>query len=310
MRRRQRAVQGFAARHRVHAIALDAGIDTVRVWPAGDELAEFATPVGVARSGEPRTRATASIIEAARYPIRRRLPPLTRRRRHGFRVAVTVPACATQSDRRRVERAVHLLNRDQPVLLMETPLAAATGVGVDVAAAAVPIVLDVGVHGSEAALVAEGRIIDALGCTSGSHHIEHAVVTHLFRRHHVLATPAMAWQALRLGAAVIDGPDGDAPVALPLSPAELAVEISDPTAAIVNLVRRLSDRATTLLDRDPLERGLVLVGGGALFPQLARTLRAELHAPVIVPREPRRAAIRGVARLLSEAERYPRLWDS
>ena len=303
-----RAESGFAARHRVHAIALDAGTDSVQLWRPDGELVEFPTPIAATRPAGARANGTAGIVAASGHAIRRRLPRLTRRRRGGFRIAATVPACASRSARQHLEKALRALNRDQQVLLMEAPLAAAAGAGVDTAGAAPRLVLDVGVHGSEVAVLAEGRVLDAASCDAGCHDIERAVLAHLYRRHHILATPNVAWQALQAGTATILRPDGNTRVALRLSGAELAVEISDPTATIVSAVRRLAQRAAAVLDRDPFEHGLLLVGGGALVPQLARTLRAELGADVHIPHDPRRTAVRGVARLINEAERYPQLW--
>lgn len=304
----KRTGTGFAARHRVHAVALDAGTDTVRLWRPDGELVEFPTPIAATRPARARATGTAAIVDASQHVIRRRLPRLTRRRRRGFRVAAAVPACASRSARQHLETALHALNRNQTVQLMEAPLAAAAGAGVDTAAAVPRVVLDVGVHGSEAAIVAEGRVLDAVACATGCRNIEHAILDHLYRRHHILATPNAAWQALQVGSATVVHANGDGPVAIRLNGAELAIEISDPTATIVSAVRRLSQRAATVLDRDPLEHGLLLVGGGALVPQLARTLRAELGTDVHVPHDPTRAAIRGLARFIDEADRYPQLW--
>jgi len=289
---------GFTARHRNHAVGLDAGGDTVRLCCPDGHLVEFPTPVASTRPARSRPNATAGIVEASQHALRRRLPRLTRRRRRGFRVAATVPAGAGRPARQQLESALRALNRDQPVMLMEAPLAAAAGAGVDTAGATPRVVLDVGAHGSEVAIVAEGRVLDAVGCAAGCHDIEDAI----------LATANAAWHALRVGSATILPPDDDTRVAMRLSAAELAVEISDPTATIVSAVRRLTQRAAAVLDRDPLEHGVLLVGGGALIPQVARTLRAELGTGVHVPQDPRRAAVRGVAQFIEEAERNPYLW--
>ena len=303
-----RAGTGFATRHWVHAVALDAGTDTVRLWRPDGEFVEFPTPLMGSRPARTRANGSAAIVDAASHAIRRRLPRLTRRRRRGFQVAATVPASASRPARQRLEAALRALNRDQPVILMDAPLAAAAGAGLDTASAVPRLVLDVGVHGSEVALVAEGRVLDAVGCATGCQDIEHAILRHLYRRHRILATPNVAWRALQAGSATIVHPDDDTPIAVRLNGSELSVEISDPTATIVSAVRRLTQRAAAVLDRDPLEHGVLLVGGGALVRQLARTVEVELGADVHVPPDPRRTAIRGDARFIGEAERYPQLW--
>lgn len=310
MKRSAGAAGAFAVRHRQHALALDAGADTVRLWLPDGELVTFDTPLSAIRPAIARTDATPTIVAASRHAIRRRLPRLTRRRRGGFRVAATVPACASRQTRKRLQAELHELNRHQPVLLMDAPLAAAAGAGVDTASTLPRVVLDVGVHGSEAAVIAEGRILDATGCSEGCRAIEQAILAHLFRRHHVLATPHAGWQTLRVGSATVLDPREDAPHPVQVSPAELAAEISGPVGEIVGTVRRLTQRAAAVLDRDPLEHGVLLVGGGALVPQLAQTLRAELGTQVQIPRDPRRVAARGAGLLVAEAERHPRLWDT
>jgi rod shape-determining protein MreB len=301
---------GFSARHRHHALALDAGADLVRMWLPDGELISFPTPGGATRLTTARTDAAPTIVAASRHAIRRRLPRITRRRRGGFCVAATVSACASGATRRRLQAELHQLNRDQPVLLMDAPLAAAAGAGVDTASALPRVVLDVGVHGSEAAIIAEGRVLDAAGCPEGCHAVERAILGHLYRRHHILATPRAGWQALHAGAATVTDAHEDSPHRVQVSPAELAADISGPIAGIVTTVRRLTERGAAVLDRDPLEHGVLLVGGGALVPQLARTIRAELGTQVHIPRDPRRVAARGVGLLVAEAERHPRLWDN
>ena len=301
---------GFGGRHRHHAVGLDAGADMVRMWLPDGELITFAAPIAATRLTALRTDATPTIVAASQHAIRRRLPRATRRRRRGFCVAATVPACAGGPTRRRLQAQLHELNRDQPVLLMDAPLAAAAGAGVETASTLPRVVLDVGVHGSEAAIIAEGRVLDAAGCPEGCHAVERAILTHLYRRHHILATPQAGWQALHVGAAIVTDAQVDLPHRVRLSPAELAADISGPIAGIVRTVRRLTERGASVLDRDPLEHGVLLVGGGALVPQLARTIRAELGTQVRIPRDPRRVAARGVGLLVAEAERHPRLWDN
>lgn len=94
-----------------------------------------------------------------------------------------------------------------------------------------------GVHGSEVAVLADGRVIDAIAIEQGCHDIEQTVLAHVYRRHRVLAAPHAVWHALRLGSAV----------------------------AFTAAVRRLAGRTSQRLDRDALEQGLVVVGGGSTW---------------------------------------------
>lgn len=299
-----------APRRPSHAIGLDAGASTLRLWlGAATDLAERATPVVAARTISDRPEATGRLLDVCRDVIKRQLPRTVRRSRAGFAVAVAVPATASTSGRRSVETAVSEMNRGQPVLLMDAALAAAAGAGLDISSTVPRLVLDVGVHGSEAAVLADGRIIDAIAIGQGCHEIERAVLAHLYRQHHVLAAPHAAWRALRLGSAV-GFTASDVAVPVRVSHPELAAQLSGPAAEITAAVRRLACRSGQRIGRDTFEQGLVVVGGGATVPLLLTTLAEELHCPVVAAPDPRRAVARGLGLLLGEAQRCPELWAS
>lgn len=272
-----------------HAIGLDAGASTLRLCLGSSAgPIETATPTVATRMISNRPEATGRLIDLCRDVIRRQLPRSVRRSRAGFAVAVAVPATASTSARRNVEAALRKINRGQPVLLMDAPLAAAAGAGIDISSTVPRLVLDVGVHGSEAAVLADGRVIDAIAIGQGCHQIERAVLAHLCRRHHVLAAPYAAWRALRLGAAQLSGP---------------AAEI---TAAVGQLGRRSGER----IGRDTFEHGLVVVGGGGSVRLLLTTLAEDLHCAVVAAPDPGRAVVRGLGLLLDEAQRCPEVWAS
>jgi rod shape-determining protein MreB len=192
---------------------------------------------------------------------------------------------------------------------MDAPLAAAAGAGLDISSTTPHMILDVGVHGSEIAVLADGRVIDAIAIEQGCHEIEHAVLAHLYRRHHVLAAPHAAWRALRLGSAVAFTAD-DVAVPVQVSRPELAAQLSGPATEITAAVRRLACRTGQRIDRDVLEQGLVVVGGGSTVPLLLTTLAEELRCSVGAAPDPLRAVVRGLGLLLGETQHYPQVWAS
>jgi len=299
-----------APRRPRHAVGLDAGASTLRLWAArGDPLAETPTPVVAARTIRDRPEGTGPLIEACGDVILRQLPRAVRRSREGFAVAVAVPATASTTARRRVQTVVTEMNRGQPVLLMDAPLAAAAGAGLDISSSRPRMVLDIGVYGGEVALLADGRILEATAIGQGCHEIEQAVLAHLYRRHRVLAAPHAAWRALRLGSAVAFTAD-DVAVPVQVSGPELAAQLSGPAGEITAAVRRLALRAGQQLDRDALDQELVVVGGGSTVPLILTTLAEELCCSVVAASDPTRAVIRGLGLLLEEGRRCRRVWDS
>lgn len=287
-----------------HAIGLDAGASTLRVWAgSGADPVEAVTSVVGARTVAVRAEATGPLIHACRDELKRHLPRHVRHSRTGFAVAVAVPATASSMARRRVESIVSELNCGQPVLLMDAPLAAAAGSGLDISGTAPHLLLDVGVHGSEVALLAEGRLRDALAISRGCQEIERAVLAYLYRRHHLRPPGQGAGHALRL-----TPPTGGSAVPTQGCHPELAARLSSVVAEIAAGVWRLAGRAGQRIGHDALEHGLMVVGGGAAASQLLAMLSAELRCPVVAAVDPRRAIVRGLGELLCETRRYPQIW--
>ena len=309
MSRASRGASNLTRRGRNRVLAIDAGASAVRVWTPGEDIIEVGTATSERRRAYDRADATGAILAATRDVIRPELPRALRRHRHGFRVAVAVPARASVTGRRRAQAAAQAVNRGGPVVLMEAPLAAAIGANVDIAGTTPRIVLDVGVHGSEAAVLFDGRVVDVVSCYVGCHDVERAVVAHVYRRHHVVAAPHAAWRALRGGALTTFVGGGGNRTEIRVNETELAADLSVPIAPIVGSVRRVVQRAGSRLGTDILAGGIVVVGGGGFLPALLDTLRAEFGARTVSALDPRRAIIRGLAEFVGEAGRHPRLWS-
>ena len=277
MRRSGRGTRNLTGRGRNRALAVDAGASTLRLWTPEGGLKRIPTLPGKRRHFQDRSNATGVMIEDDQGAILQYLPYARRWRRRAFPVTVAVPALATAGARRRAEAAATAVNNGGPVVLMEAPLAAAIGANVDIAGTTPRIVLDVGVFGSEAAIVADGRIVEAMGCRTGCYDIERVVLT-------------------AIGSSV------------KVNRAELLANLNGPISAIVNLVQRVAERGNARLETDVLRNGVVVVGGGGSVSPLIVTLGPELGTRVTAVSDPRHAVIRGLREFVAEASCHPRFW--
>ncbi|MER6945866.1 rod shape-determining protein [Nonomuraea sp. NPDC000554] len=162
------------------------------------------------------------------------------------RVLVGVPVAATRIDRLAVKASVSQAARC-PVVLVEEPLAAAVGCGLDITGSRPRLLLDVGAGIIEAVALGDSAITDA-GAIQ------------------ITASPR------------------------PTLPAYALDSVTD---MVADLLRRLPAQ------QRPAARanGLLLTGGGARDPRLARHLCAKLRVSVTPALEPAHATIRGLARL-------------
>ncbi|MEV4299114.1 rod shape-determining protein [Microbispora rosea] len=174
------------------------------------------------------------------------------------RVLLGVPVTASRLDRRAAYAAVSSAARCR-VTIVEEPLAAAVGCGVDIADPRPRILLDVGAGIAEAVVIRAGEIADA-------------------------------------GAVQVDVQvDGGGPARGAGCPAYARERV---VAMVADLIARIPAALRATARR----QGLLITGGGARDPELARKLCAELRITVGPAPDPVNATVRGLACLLPTVE--------
>jgi len=288
-------------RRATRAIAVDLGATQHRVSIEGRGLI-LQTP---ARTGSPwqAARQPACVRVAGDFAdiLRSALPRSLRHRRSGFPLALAVPAALDDDQKTHVRDAALSVNNEQPVLLMEGVLAAASAAEFDVTGELSRLIIDIGAGRTEIAAAVRGQVMRSLNLGVGTRDIERAVIAHLYERHRVLATPAAARGVLKYGSAREQHTRGS--LSVPVNSEDLQTAIRASAAPIVGAVRELLREAGAATRTDVL-----VTGGGATIPPLVATVALDVPGAVVTPRDPRRAVIRGLAGLLDEARRFPRLW--
>jgi rod shape-determining protein MreB len=234
-------------------------------------------------------------------------------------VIVCVPTGITQVERTAVEEATLGAGASR-AFLIEEPLAGAIGAGLPVAEPVGSLVVDVGGGTSEMALTALGGMVVAHSIRVGGYELDEAIVRSVQSTEKLLIGQEQA-EALKLelGSAV----DGvDVPLTGEVAGRDLVTGLlrritvgSDavraalerPLAQIVDAVKDVLERTPAELSSDLADRGLMLVGGGALLRGFDELLRRETRLPVTVADEPLTAVARGAGAALEELETLRRL---
>lgn len=175
---------------------------------------------------------------------------------------LTAPVLGGVAYRAEARAAVEVL-RPRAVLTIPTARAVASAADADLTRPL--LVVDVGAHLTEVALLADGAVVDA--------------------RHTALGTSDLDSRVM--------------PTATPTPPSN---QITD---CIVAMVTAMLAQDRTSRTREALSRGALLAGGGALLPDVSRGLTERLHAPVQPVPAPHTAAVRGAAKLLRAAHAHP-----
>ena len=229
----------------------------------------------------------------------------------GFRsrahVIVCVPSGITPVERSAVEEATRGAGAARAMLIDE-PLAAAIGSGLPVSESVGSLVVDIGGGTSEMAVTALGGLVVAHSIRVGGYELDEAIVRDIQAQHKLLIGQEQA-EALKLevGSAL---PGVDVPAAAEVAGRDLVTgllrrvsiesefvrrALARPLDQIVTAVEDLLERTPPELASDVADRGLMLVGGGALLRGFDELLRRRTGLHVTVAEDPLTTVARGAA---------------
>ena len=232
-------------------------------------------------------------------------------------VIVCVPSGVTPVERSAVEEAT-LAAGAARAFLIEEPLAAAIGAGLPVGESIGSLVVDVGGGTSEMAVTALGGLVVAHSIRVGGYELDEAIV-HFVQEHEKLLIGQEQAEALKLeiGSAMAGFDTTDAADVAgrdlvtgllrraTVDPDQVRAALRRPLAQIVEAVKDVLERTPPELSADISDRGLMLVGGGALLRGFDELLRRETGLAVTVADDPLTTVARGAGRALEELETLP-----
>ena len=239
------------------------------------------------------------------------------RGRHGRfdspHVIVCVPSGVTDVERRAVEEATVGAGARRAYLIEEA-MAGAIGANLPVAEATGQMIVDIGGGTSETAVIALGGMVVSRSLRVGGYELDEAIVRHVNHTHRLLIGQEQAERAkLEIGSVVPQPEQLEVQVAgrdlltgllkrVTLTSGELRHVLRQAATPIVAAVKETLEQTPPELAADISDRGLVLVGGGALLRGLDELLTEETGLPVHVAEEPLTCVARGAGHSLDEID--------
>ncbi|QJD81522.1 rod shape-determining protein [Spirosoma rhododendri] len=233
------------------------------------------------------------------------------------RMVVCIPSGITEVEKRAVKDSCeHAGARD--VYMVYEPLAAAVGIGIDIAQPTGTMIIDIGGGTTEIAVIALSGIV----CEQ-SIHIAGDVFTRdivdYMRREHNLLIGERSGEAIKVhvGSALPEliSPPADyqirgrdlmtgIPKEIKVTYGEIAYCLDRSIAKIEEATLKVLEMAPPELSADIYTNGIHLTGGGALLHGLGERLSVKTHLPVQVADDPLRAVVRGTGAFLQDLVRY------
>jgi rod shape-determining protein MreB len=220
---------------------------------------------------------------------------------------VCVPSGATWVERRSVAAALEARRR-YSVQLIDEPVAAAAGAGLDLAAGAGGFIVDIGGGTTEVAAVAGWRVVRAESLRMAGNAMDEAIVN-AARSGLGLILSQRAARQLKVELGLTGGPDGWAEAVgldaarrtprLEKVPGELVATALEPVvAAIGRTVQEVLSDIPAGLAEDVMRGKVRLTGGGALLPGLSSRIESIAEISAVVAEDPLRCVVRGAALLV------------
>ena len=230
------------------------------------------------------------------------------------RMVICVPSGVTEVERRAVRDSGERANARQ-VFLIEEPVAAAIGIGLDISKPVGSIIIDIGGGTTEIAVIALNGVVTKEAIRVAGDEMDTAIIQ-WFRNEHKLEVGPSTAESIKksVGSAMrvktemiaVKGRDlvSGIPKTIEVSSDEIRQALKDPINAIVEAVKRALERTPPELSSDILDQGIIMTGGGSMLKGIDQLIREQTSVPVNIAEDPLLSVVRGTGKVLEDVKKY------
>ena len=231
------------------------------------------------------------------------------------RVLICVPCTSTQVERRAIRESA-LSAGAREVKLIEEPMAAAIGAGLQVEEASGCMVVDIGGGTTEIAIISLNGVVYRDSIRVGGDRFDESIVSYVRRKYGSLigdSTAERIKQEIGCGYKSDDLKEIDVrgrhlaegvPRSFTLTNDEILAALEEPLDAMMRSVKLALEQSPPELAADIAESGIVLTGGGALLTDLDKRISSETGLPVFIAEDPLTCVARGGGKALELMDRH------
>ncbi len=234
------------------------------------------------------------------------------------RVLVGVPCKATEVEKRAIRESVLGAGASE-VRLIDEPMAAAIGAGLNVGEANGCMVVDIGGGTTEIAIISLNGVVYADSVRIGGDRFDEAIINYVRKNFGIIIGDATAERIKQEVGCAFGGRElreidvrgrnlaEGVPRQFTLNSDEILEALQEPLQGIVQAVKGALEQSPPELASDIAENGIVLTGGGALLRDIDKLLMEETGLPVIVAEDPLSCVAKGGGKALETMD--PRHFD-
>ena len=236
------------------------------------------------------------------------------------RVVICVPSGVTNVERRAVIEAAMQAGASKTVV-MEEPLAAAIGAGLDIANSNGSMVVDMGGGTTDVAILSLSGVVISQSLRIGSNTFDEAIIRYLERFKHITVGNHTAEEVkILIGTALPDGRQLTAdvrgrstetglPMMIDVDSQEVRKALEEPIQTILRAIVSILEKTPPELAADIADHGIVLTGGGLLLDGFDRLISQTTGMAAYLCDEPLLCVANGAGKALREMDRLKDSFD-
>ena len=227
------------------------------------------------------------------------------------RIMVSIPTGITSVEKRAVLEAAMNAGASKTYLI-EEPLAAALGAGLDISVPSGSMVIDIGGGTTDIAILSMGGVVVDSSIRIGGDAFDDAIVRYVKKVHNVLIGEPTAEEIKIKVATVHSEGRSDAievrgrdlvtgmPTTIKVTSADARAALREPVYSMIATIRGVLEKCPPELSADIVDKGMVLTGGGAMLDGLAQLLTDETGIKTTVAENPLDCVALGTGKALGE----------
>lgn len=229
------------------------------------------------------------------------------------RIMVCVPTGVTEVEKRAVEEATRQAGA-RDVYIIEEPIAAAIGAGIDISQPHGNMVIDIGGGTADIAVISLGGAVVSESIKIGGDKFDEAIVRYMKKQHNLLIGERTAEKIkIEIGCAYkreeekimkITGRNliTGLPHAIEVASSEMLEALDECAEQIVVTAHMVLEKTPPELAADISDRGIIMTGGGSLLYGLDKRIEERTGIKVIIANEPLSCVAAGTGKALSSID--------
>ena len=225
------------------------------------------------------------------------------------RISVCVPSGVTEVEKKAVEDAT-LQAGAREVAIIEEPIAAAIGAGIDISRPCGNMIVDIGGGTTDIAVISLGGTVVSTSIKIAGDDFDEAIVRYMRKKHNLLIGERTAEDIkIKVGSAyprteiatmnvrgrnLVTG----LPKTVEVTSEETQEALKEATSQIVEAVHSVLEKTPAVLASDIADRGIVLTGGGSLLQGLEELIESKTGIHTMTAEDPMTAVAIGTGKFI------------